>query len=55
VVAVVKDDRHKASRLIGPKNLLETYKLDILYANAESHRFAINAHKRKRNKRFLDS
>ncbi|PIR87568.1 MAG: hypothetical protein COU10_03920 [Candidatus Harrisonbacteria bacterium CG10_big_fil_rev_8_21_14_0_10_45_28] len=53
VVAVVKDDRHKASRLIGPKNLLETYKLDILYANAESHRFAINFFRKTKRRRAL--
>ncbi len=52
VVAVVKDDRHKASRLIGPKNLLDTHKLAILHANAESHRFAITYHREKRGKSY---
>lgn len=50
VVAVVKDERHKASRLIGPKNLLDLHKESILHANAESHRFAISYHREKRGK-----
>ncbi|NCN12138.1 GIY-YIG nuclease family protein [Candidatus Kaiserbacteria bacterium] len=53
VVAVVKDDHHKASRLIGPKNILENHKLDILYANAESHRFAINFFRKIQRQRAL--
>jgi len=53
VVAVVKDDRHKASRLIGPGPLMEANKLEILHANAEAHRFAINyfRHKQRANLR----
>ncbi len=53
VVAVVKDDRHKASRLIGPAKLLYNYKLDVLHANAESHRFAIAYHREKKRKSAL--
>jgi len=53
VVAVVKDDRHKASYLIGPKNLLLLYKLDILFANDEAHRFAINFFRKTKRKRAL--
>ena len=53
VVAVVKDDRHKASRLIGSKNILLLYKLDILFANNEAHRFAINFFRKTRRKRTL--
>lgn len=53
VVAVVKDDRHKPTRLIGAKNLLEAHKEAILHANAEAHRFAITFHREKRNKNFL--
>jgi excinuclease ABC subunit C len=50
VVAVVKDDRHKPTRLIGPKHLLELHQQAILHANAESHRFAIAYHRQKRDK-----
>lgn len=53
VVAVVKDDRHRPVRLIASRKLLETYENDILLANAESHRFALSYHQKKRNKRAL--
>jgi excinuclease ABC subunit C len=53
VVAVVKDEHHRPTRLIASKKLLEVYQNDILLANAESHRFAITYHKLKRNKRAL--
>jgi excinuclease ABC subunit C len=53
VVAVVKDEQHRPTRLIASKKLLEVYQNDILLANAESHRFAITYHKEKRNKRAL--
>ena len=53
VVAVVKDDRHKADRILGPQALIETHKLEILHANAESHRFAINYYRSKHRKRAL--
>ena len=55
VVSVVKDDRHKAKGILGQRKIIEKYQYEILNIHAESHRFAINAHKRKRNKRFLDS
>lgn len=48
VVAVVKDDRHKPIRLIAAKKLLEQHEQAILFANAESHRFAITYHRSKR-------
>jgi excinuclease ABC subunit C len=41
VAAVVKDERHKASRLLGSPAFLTKFKNDILLANAEAHRFAI--------------
>lgn len=53
VVAVVKDEHHKANRLLGPHQLLETYKLEILHANAEAHRFAINYYRHKQRRRGL--
>jgi excinuclease ABC subunit C len=53
VVAVVKDDRHKPIRLIAAKKLLDVFENDILLANAESHRFALQYHKKKRAKRAL--
>jgi excinuclease ABC subunit C len=53
VVSVVKDERHKAKTLLGQKKLTEKYSQEILAINAESHRFAISAHKRKHRKDFL--
>lgn len=53
VVAVVKDLHHKPVRLIAAKKLLEMYENDILLANAESHRFALQYHQKRRNKRAL--
>ncbi len=52
VVAVVKDDRHRPTRLIGPSNLLEVHQHAILLANAEAHRFAITYHRKKLTKRI---
>jgi excinuclease UvrABC nuclease subunit len=52
-VAVTKDERHKADRLIGPVELLGRYKRDIVAVNAEAHRFAIKYHRKRRSKRVL--
>lgn len=49
VVAVVKDEKHKPQRLIGQQSLLGQHQTSILLANAESHRFAIQYHRHKRN------
>jgi excinuclease ABC subunit C len=54
VVAVVKDDRHKASHILGPAALIETHRLEILHANAEAHRFAITYFRHKQRKRALE-
>ena len=53
VVAVVKDERHKAKAIMGDEVLVKKFKKDILLANSESHRFAIAYHKKIRNKNFL--
>ncbi len=53
VVAVVKDDRHKANHILGPEALVEAHKLEILHANAEAHRFAITYFRQKQRKRSL--
>jgi excinuclease UvrABC nuclease subunit len=53
IVAVVKDDKHKAREIKGAKNIVAKYKGEILLANSEAHRFAINYHKNMRNKNFL--
>jgi excinuclease ABC subunit C len=53
IVAVVKDDRHKARAIIGDEALIKAHKKSILLANSEAHRFAIAFHKLKRSKDFL--
>ncbi len=53
VVGVVKDDKHKAREILGDTTIAQKYKKEIIALNAESHRFAINFHKQKRNKNFL--
>jgi len=53
VVAVVKDDRHRPTRLVAAKKLIDAYQNEILLANAESHRFAITYHREKSRKRKL--
>lgn len=53
VVAVTKDERHKPIRVVASAALRERYENQILLANAESHRFAIQYHRQKRAKRQL--
>jgi len=50
VVAVVKNEKHKAEKILGDKNLILSYRDQILLANAEAHRFAIAFHRQKRGK-----
>jgi excinuclease UvrABC nuclease subunit len=50
---VVKDETHKPKHILGPKKLITEHEEAILLTNAESHRFAITLHKKKRNKAFL--
>jgi excinuclease ABC subunit C len=49
-VSVVKDERHKPKDILGDKVHVDYHKKDILLANAEAHRFAIQYHKTLRNK-----
>ena len=53
VMAVVKDERHKAREILGQKKISEKYHKQIVALNAESHRFALKQHTQKRNKNFL--
>lgn len=50
VVGVVKDDKHRPMRLIGPQKLIREQHDHILLANSEAHRFAIAYHRNLRNK-----
>jgi len=47
VVAVVKNDKHRPERLEGNKDFIDQYQLEILLANSEAHRFAINYHRQQ--------
>lgn len=48
VMAVTKDGRHKATRLIGDSELIRKYKKEIITLNSEAHRFVISYHRQKR-------
>jgi excinuclease ABC subunit C len=48
VVGVVKNERHRPERLIGNLAAIEAHERDILLANNEAHRFAINFHRKRR-------
>lgn len=48
VVAVTKDDRHKAREIIGKKEHIKGHEHEIIAVNAEAHRFAIRYHRSKR-------
>ncbi len=53
VVAVTKDEHHRAREIKGDKDIVRKYEKEILLANSEAHRFAIKYHKDMRNKNFL--
>ncbi len=49
VVGVVKDERHRPKRIIGPEKLIAEHERSILLGNGEAHRFAITFHRKKRS------
>lgn len=53
VVSVVKNERHKAKAILGD-DLAQKYKKEIVFANAECHRYTITFHKQKRQNSFID-
>lgn len=53
IIAVVKDDRHKAKALMGNDDIIKKHKKSVLLSNSEAHRFAITFHKNRRGKSFL--
>ncbi len=52
IVAVVKDERHKAAAVLATPEQLKKYRYDILLANAEAHRFAIGFYRNLARKRM---
>lgn len=55
IVSVVKDDRHKPKAIMGDNLFIKKYKKDILLANNEAHRLALDFHKQKRSKNFINN
>ena len=53
IVAVVKNDKHKAKAIIGDEQIIKLHKKSILLANGESHRFAIAFYRHKSRKNML--
>jgi excinuclease ABC subunit C len=51
LVAVVKDERHKPSDILGDAALITTHKKSILLANHEAHRFSLSYHRKLRRMR----
>jgi excinuclease ABC subunit C len=49
IVAVIKDEKHKAKAILGEEKLVKNFKKKILLINNESHRFAIAFHRQRRN------
>jgi excinuclease ABC subunit C len=47
LVGVVKDEKHRPRRFTGEKNISPAIERDILLANAEAHRFAIQYHRKR--------
>jgi len=53
VVGVVKNEWHKPERLTGDQNIITQHERDILLANNEAHRFAINYHRKRQRRAML--
>jgi excinuclease ABC subunit C len=53
VLGVVKDDKHRPKEIIGSKELKIKFEKEILLANSEAHRFAINYHRQVKRKEQL--
>lgn len=47
IVGVVKNEFHKPERLIGDAKSIKAYEKDILLANGEAHRFAVQYHRKR--------
>lgn len=50
VVSVVKDERHRPRTVLGRENVIKDSEAEILLANHEAHRFAVEYHKKLRGK-----
>ncbi len=52
VVAVTKNEKHKAESFLGSPQLIKKYKGQIVAINEEAHRFSISYHRQRRKKSF---
>lgn len=52
IVGVVKNEAHKPERIIGNQQKARVYEKEIIFANAEAHRFAIGWHRTRLAKRL---
>ncbi|MCX6712318.1 MAG: UvrB/UvrC motif-containing protein [Candidatus Vogelbacteria bacterium] len=50
IIAVTKDLKHQASKLIGDSAIIHDYHHAIIEANAEAHRFALSYHRKLRER-----
>jgi excinuclease ABC subunit C len=53
IVSVLKDEKHKPKDILGNKKMAEKYKREILIANNESHRFAIQFFRKKQRQSLI--
>jgi len=53
IVAVTKDEHHKASKIIGDQDIVSRLEREIVAVNAEAHRFAVAFHRQRRGKGLL--
>ncbi len=53
IVSVVKDEHHKAHKILGKKGIIEKHNQEILLTNSEAHRFVIAFHRKRRGEGFL--
>jgi len=52
VVAVTKDEAHKARAILGDEEIIKIHSRSIVLANSEAHRFAIGYHRKVRKTLF---
>jgi len=53
VVGVVKNEKHKAEKILGDENIIKLNKKSIILANFEAHRFAISFYRSKSRKNMF--
>lgn len=52
IVGVVKDEKHRPRSIAGDRDAIKDRERDILFANAEAHRFAITFNRKKMRRRL---